>query len=121
MKNVKIDRDAMFDIDTTFTLVRVENPEKHKVLSVIIMQDMMTDAIEGVNIVCNDYNEKEDFRVDSEYFDGIVCRQNMQDFLQWTEYITDFNPFVREFEPDELKLVRYHVVRIVSNILTLIE
>lgn len=121
MKNIKIDRDAMLDINTTFTLIRVENPTKHKALSVVIMQDMMTDAIEGIDIVCNDYNKEDDFRVDSEYFDGIVCRQNMQDFLQWTEYITDFNPFIREFKSDELKLVRYHTIRIVSNILTLTE
>lgn len=121
MKNVKIDRETMYNIKTTFTLVRVENPTGHKALSVVIMQDMITDVVVGVDIVCNDYNKSNGFRVNSEHFDGVICRQNMQDFIQWTEYITDFNPFVHEFKHDELNLVRYHVIRIVSNILTLTE
>lgn len=121
MKKVTIERENMLNINTTFTLIRVENSIKHKALSVVIMQDMITDAVEGVDIVCNDYNKRNNFRIDSEYFDGIICRQNMQDFIQWTEYITDFNPFIHEFESDELKLVRYHTIRIVSNILTLTE
>lgn len=119
MKNIEIEKDSMFD--TTFTFVRVENPMSHKALSVVIMQDMITDTIVGVDIVCNDYSKDNEFHIDTEYFDGVICRQNMQDFLQWTEYITDFNPFVHEFEHDELNLVRYHVIRMVSNILTLTE